>query len=148
MEEKEWRGDLLRGIEHRVVRGNEDRRNEDKEEGYKQGGNKGGDQRFKGWKSSRMRWNIGGICKYGGKEMVEWGGGTFGIGCGRVRDDVDGGVIQDIYDGVSGKIKEGVRGKKSDSAESGFRKGMGTIDNIYVLNYLINRSNWKGEGEW
>lgn len=28
MEEKEWRGDLLRGVEHRVVRGNEERRNE------------------------------------------------------------------------------------------------------------------------
>lgn len=48
---------------------------------------------------------------------------------------VDGGVIQGIYDGVSGKIKEEVRGRKGDSAESdrgGFRKGMGTIDNICV----------------
>lgn len=26
MEKKEWRGGLLRGVEHRVVRGNEDRR--------------------------------------------------------------------------------------------------------------------------
>lgn len=33
MEEKEWRGGLLRGVEHRVVRGNEDRRNEDGEGG-------------------------------------------------------------------------------------------------------------------
>lgn len=64
-------------------------------------------------------------------------GVAFVIGCGRVRGDVDDGVIQDIYDGVSGKIKKGVRGKKSDSAES--EKEMGTMDNIYVLNYLINR---------
>lgn len=70
------------------------------------------------------------------------GGGTFVIVCERVRSDVDGGVIQDIYDGVSGKIKEGVRGKKGDSAESG--SGMGTIDNIYVLNYLINRQLGRG----
>lgn len=46
--DSEWRrrsgeGGLLRGIEHRVVRGNEDRRNENGEGGYKQGGNKGGD---------------------------------------------------------------------------------------------------------
>lgn len=53
-------------------------------------------------------------------------------------------VLYKIYNGVSGKIKEGVRGKKDDSTESGFRKGMGTIDNIYVLNYLINRQLGRG----
>lgn len=84
--------------------------------------------------------------EYANMEGRKWwsGGGTFVIGCGRVRGDFDGDVIQDIYDGVSGKIKEGVRGKKGDSAESGFRKGMGTIDNIYVLNYLINRQLGRG----
>lgn len=76
-------------------------------------------------------------------EGRKWWSGTFIIRCGRVKNDVDGGVIQDIYDGVSGKIK-GERGKKGDSAESRFRQRMGTIDNIYVLNYLINRQLGRG----
>lgn len=67
MEEKEWRGDLLRGVEHRVVRGNEERRNEDGEGDINKEEIR--EAKFKGWKSSRMRWNIGGIWKYGGKEM-------------------------------------------------------------------------------
>lgn len=29
----------------------------------------------------------------------------------------------------------------------GFRKGMGAIDNIYVLNYLMNRQLNKGKGK-
>lgn len=31
--------------------------------------------------------------------------------------------------------------------QTGFRKGLGTIDDIYVLNYLVNRqlSRWKGK---
>lgn len=31
--------------------------------------------------------------------------------------------------------------------QAGFRKGMGTIDNIYVLNYLVNRKLSKKKGE-
>lgn len=29
--------------------------------------------------------------------------------------------------------------------QTGFRKGMGTMDNVYVINYLINRQLGKGK---
>lgn len=49
-------------------------------------------------------------------------------------------VLYKIYMiGLAERLKKECEQKKGDSAESGFRKGMGTIDNIYVLNYLINR---------
>lgn len=35
----------------------------------------------------------------------------------------------------------------SPPSQAGFRKGMGTVDNIYVLNYLINREIGKDKGK-
>lgn len=50
-------------------------------------------------------------------------------------------VLYKIY--MMGLAKR-LKNLQEDSAESGFRKGMGTIDNIYVLNYLINRQLGRG----
>lgn len=32
--------------------------------------------------------------------------------------------------------------------QRGFRRGMGTMDNIYVLNYIVNRQMTKKGGNW
>lgn len=32
--------------------------------------------------------------------------------------------------------------------QTGFRKGLGTVDNIYVLNYLINKQLSRVGGKW
>lgn len=38
------------------------------------------------------------------------------------------------------RLREEVEGKGIiPRTQTGFRKGMGTIDNVYVLNYVINR---------
>ncbi|EZA53582.1 hypothetical protein X777_06938 [Ooceraea biroi] len=38
------------------------------------------------------------------------------------------------------RLKEEMEAKRMlPSSQTGFKRGMGTIDNIYVLNYLINR---------
>lgn len=37
------------------------------------------------------------------------------------------------------RLKEEAKGKSMIPRMAGFRKGMRTIDNIYVLNYLVNR---------
>jgi len=45
-------------------------------------------------------------------------------------------------------LREEVEGKGLiPSIQMGFRKGMGMIDNIYTLNYLINRQIGKKEGK-
>lgn len=41
---------------------------------------------------------------------------------------------------LADRLREAVEGKGIiPPNQTGFRKGMGTIDNIYVLNYMINR---------
>lgn len=46
------------------------------------------------------------------------------------------------------RLREEVREKRIiPGNQTGFRKGMGILDNIYVLNYLVNRQiGRKGEG--
>lgn len=53
-----------------------------------------------------------------------------------------------IYAAVLGERLREEMEKKGVLAESqaGFRKGMGTIDQIYALNYLINRQIGKKGG--
>lgn len=47
-------------------------------------------------------------------------------------------TIYKIY--VAERLREEVKGKKMISHnQTGFRNGMGTMDNIYALNYLIGR---------
>jgi len=46
------------------------------------------------------------------------------------------------------RLREEVEGREMLSpSQTGFRKGMGTMDNIFVLNYLINRQIGKKEGK-
>lgn len=54
--------------------------------------------------------------------------------------------IQNIHGGISREVKRG-GGKEGDTSKAGFRKGMGTIDQIYALNYLINRQIEKEKGK-
>jgi len=49
---------------------------------------------------------------------------------------------------LAGRIKEEVEEKRLiPPNQTGFRKRMGTIDNIYILNYLINRQTGRKEGK-
>lgn len=49
---------------------------------------------------------------------------------------------------LKGKLREEVEGKGMILPEqSGFRKGMRTMDNIYVLNYVVNRQLRKKKGK-
>lgn len=57
-------------------------------------------------------------------------------------------TLYKIYAAVlKGRLREEVKGKGMiPPGQSGFRKEMGTIDNIYVLNYVMNRQlRKKGE---
>lgn len=49
---------------------------------------------------------------------------------------------------MAGRLKRELEEKGSvPHNQTGFRKGMGVIDNIYVLNYLVNRQMEKKEGK-
>lgn len=51
-------------------------------------------------------------------------------------------TLYKIYMGVlAERLREKVEGKKilSGNQTGGFRKGLNTMDNIYVVNYLVNR---------
>lgn len=54
-----------------------------------------------------------------------------------------------IYVGVlAERLREEIREKRTiPRNQTGFRQGIGTLDNIYMLNYFINRQLGK-EGEW
>lgn len=54
-------------------------------------------------------------------------------------------LTSSLFDSVG----EEVEGKELiPPNQAGFRKGMGTMDNVYVLNYLLNRQVEKGVGYW
>lgn len=50
-------------------------------------------------------------------------------------------TLYKIYVGVlANRLREEVEREGTiPSNQTGFRRGMGTIDNIYVLNYMINK---------
>ena len=54
-----------------------------------------------------------------------------------------------IYTTISARrLEEEVEGKGMiPQNQTGFRKGLGTVDNIYVLNYLANRQVAKNQGK-
>ena len=56
-------------------------------------------------------------------------------------------TLYKIYASVlANRLREDVEGRELvPQNQTGFRKGMGTIDNVYVLNYLINRQINKEE---
>lgn len=59
-------------------------------------------------------------------------------------------TLYKVYMGVeklAERLREEVEGKKIlPGNQTGFRKGLGTIDNIYVMNYLANRQLVKRGG--
>jgi len=50
-------------------------------------------------------------------------------------------TLYKVYTGVLGeRLREEIEGKRIiPPNQTGFRKGMGTMDNVYVLNYLVNK---------
>ncbi|KAL6431939.1 hypothetical protein ACFW04_007396 [Cataglyphis niger] len=105
------------------------------------------------------------VWKYGGENVEEW---IWKI-CNRVWkgereiDEWNEGVIVPILKKGKGERVEEYRGMsltstlyKVDEVEvkglvpqnqTGFRKGLGTMDNIFVLNYLVNRQLSKKKGK-
>jgi len=57
-------------------------------------------------------------------------------------------VLYKVYMmGLVERLREGCKAKRViPQNQTRFRKGMGTMDNIYVVNYLINRQLGKGKG--
>ncbi|KAL6433514.1 hypothetical protein ACFW04_006544 [Cataglyphis niger] len=73
------------------------------------------------------------VWKYGGENMEEW---IWKI-CNRVYASV-----------LAGKLSEEVEEKGLvPQNQTGFRKGLGTMDNIFILNYLVNRQLSKKKGK-
>jgi len=74
-------------------------------------------------------------------------------GQGRFVKDYTGvTVMPTLYKIYATALAEGlekeVQGREMlPPSQTGFRKGMGTLDNIFVLNYLINRQIGKKGGE-
>ena len=57
-------------------------------------------------------------------------------------------VVQNIHDEISEEA--GGKGRKKEMIpqnQTGFRNGLGTVDNIFVLNYLANRQEAKKQGK-
>jgi len=117
----------------------------------------------------------GEIWKYGGEEMIEWTwtfcnkvwkgngwperwkeGGVVPVAKKKGSDRVEDyrGVtlmptLYKVYTGVlAERLREEVEGKGIiPPNQTGFRKGMGSIDNIYVLNYLVNKRLERKKGK-
>lgn len=75
---------LLGGVEHRVVRGNWDRRREDGEGKMSKEEIRGTIRRLKNGKAGGYDGIPGEVWKYGGKDLIDWGW-NFCKGCGRDR---------------------------------------------------------------
>jgi len=50
----------------------------------------------------------------------------------------DADIVQNIRDDSGGKTGKIEEGGKIPQNQTGFRKKMGTMNNIYVLNYMVN----------
>lgn len=51
------------------------------------------------------------------------------------------------YGMILGEKLEEVEGSRISQNQTGFRKGMGTMDNVYVLNYLVSTELNKRKGK-
>ncbi|XP_067207866.1 golgin subfamily A member 6-like protein 22 [Linepithema humile] len=127
MEEwKEYFMRLLKGAERKVVKGNGRRKKEegDEEEEISREEIKETIKRLRNGKAMGADGIPGEAWKYGGEEVEEW----VWKWSERLRREVEKKEI----------VPEN---------QTGFRKGMGTLDNIYIMNYLVNRQLEKKKGK-
>jgi len=173
---KEYFMRLLGGVERRVMRGRERREEEEgEEEEISREEVRRVVREMKDGKAMGVDGIPNEVWKYGGAGMEEWiwgfcnkvwrGGGwpekwKEGIispivkkGEGEKVEDYRGVTLMTsaykIYAAVlAGRIREEVEEKDILTAnQTGFRKGMGTVDSIFTLNYLINRQLIKKGGK-
>lgn len=177
IEEREWKDYFMRllgEVEHRVVRGNWDRRREDGEGKMSKEEIRGMIRRLKDGKAGGYDGIPGEVWKYGGKDLVNWGwnfckGVWKGVGWsegwkervivsivkkgeGKTVEEYRGGmtlmaVLYKVYVmELTERLREECEAKRViPQNQTGFRKGMGTMDNIYVINYLIHRKLGRGK---
>lgn len=166
---------LMGGVEGRVVRGNREEREEDDkpeisrdevERAVKKlkDGKAVGEDEIPGevWKygGERLKECLWEMCNriWKGKEWIEeWNEGLIVP----IKKKGDGGRVEDyrgvtlttsaykVYAMVLGERleREVEEGGKVPQNQTGFRKGMGTIDNIYVLNHLVNKQLSREKGK-
>ncbi|KMQ90728.1 axoneme-associated protein [Lasius niger] len=84
--------------------------------------------------------------------MERWGSGDKEGGDGKSVKKIKGwegnGGRRDSERVLVERLREEVEGKGLlPPSQTGFRKGLGTIDNVYVLNYLINRQVNRKKGK-
>jgi len=158
---------ILGGVEWRVVWGEKGERRTEEEEGIRREEIEKIVRGLKVGKAMGIDGVPNEVWKYGGEETVDWiwdicdrvwkGEGwpeewREGVvvpikkkGKGVKIEEYRGITIMSslykVYTAVlAGRLREEVEGKSLiPPNQAGFRKGMGTLDNIYVLNYLINR---------
>jgi len=73
-------------------------------------------------------------------------------GSDRVKDYGGVTLMPTLYKIYTGVLAERLREEVEDKGiippnQTGFRKGMGSIDNIYVLNYLVNKRLERKKGK-
>ena len=164
--EEYFRG-ILGGVEWRVRRGGERRRGEDEEGELSKEEVKRVVRKLKDGKAGGGDGVANEVWKYGGVEVEDWlwevcnrvwkGEGWVeewreGVvvpvvkkGVGKRVEDYRGVTLTQtaykVYASVlAERVREEVEGKKLlPPSQAGFRRGMGCIDKIYVLNHLINR---------
>jgi len=158
---------LLGGVEHRVRVG-EERRGREGEEGEISGEEiKVAIKRIKERKATGVDGVPGEVWRYGGEDLTDWARdfcNKVWKGEGWPEEWKEG-VIVPVFKKGKGKKAEDYRGitlmttlykiytmvlterlrleceekKVIPQNQTGFRKGVGTMDNIYVVNYLVNR---------
>jgi hypothetical protein len=169
IEEEEWKEHFMRllgGVEHRVREG-DGKRGEGEEEEISREEIREAINKIKDGKAAGANGVPGEVWKYGGERVTEWiieFCNRVWKGEGWPEDWKEGVIIPIVKKGEGRKVDE-YRGvtlmatlykvylmvvakrieieceekKVIPQNQTGFRKGMGTMDNIYVINYLINR---------
>jgi len=158
--------EVIRGAERKVVKGNgrrkKEERNEEEEISKKE--IKETIKRLRNGKAMGADGIPGEAWKYGGEEVEEWVCNRVWQGKGWPENWKEGVVVPIVKKGDRERVKE-YRGVILMSScykiyaitlakrlrreveekgivpenQTGFRKRMGTLDNIYIMNYLVNR---------